>query len=63
MFFGNRHIFDLNIRAQHHIRESIVFRFPGNSDDAIVITYCILYANHYIYLEKLKDEHKNVDLM
>ncbi len=32
--------------------------FPERSDDAIVINYCILYAKHYTYLEKLK-ENKN----
>ncbi len=41
-----------------HIHESILFGFPGKSDDVIVINYCILYAKHYIYLEKLK-ENKN----
>ncbi len=48
----------LNIRDESHIHESILFGFPGRSDDAIVINYCILYAKHYIYLEKLK-ENKN----
>ncbi len=48
----------LNIRDELHIHESILFGFPGRSDDAIVINYCILYAKHYIYLEKLK-ENKN----
>ncbi len=43
---------------QSHIHESILFGFPGRSDDAIVINYCILYAKQYIYLEKLK-ENKN----
>ncbi len=42
-----------------------VFGFPGNSDDIIVINYCIPYANYYIYLEKLKEYNKtngfNVD--
>ncbi len=35
----------LNIRDESHIHESILFGFPGRSDDAIVINYCI-------YLEK-----------
>ncbi len=48
----------LNIRDESHIHESILFGFPGRSDDAIVINYCILYAKHYIYIEKLK-ENKN----
>ncbi len=47
----------LNIRDESYIHESILFGFPGRSD-AIVINYCILYAKHYIYLEKLK-ENKN----
>ncbi len=40
------------------IKKNILFGFPGISDDAIVINYCVLYAKHYIYLEKLK-ENKN----
>ncbi len=51
----------LNIRDELHIHESILFGFPGRSDDAIVINYCILYAKHYIYLEKLK-ENKNQNI-
>ncbi len=39
----------LNIQEKNHINESILFGFPGNSDDAIVINYCILHAKHYIY--------------
>ncbi len=38
--------FKLNIRDESHIHESILFGFPGRSDDAIVINYCILYAKH-----------------
>ncbi len=48
----------LNIRDESHIHESILFGFAGRSNDAIVINYCILYAKHYMYLEKLK-ENKN----
>ncbi len=49
-----------NIRDSEvsYIRESILFGFPGSSDDVIAINYCILYAKHYIYLEKLKEENK-----
>ncbi len=48
----------LNIRDESHIHESFLLGFPGRSNDAIVINYCILYAKHYVYLEKLK-ENKN----
>ncbi len=48
----------LNIRDESHIYESILFGFPGRSDDVIVINYCILYTKQYIYLEKHK-ENKN----
>ncbi len=41
-----------------YIPESILFGFPGSSNDAIAINYCTLYAKHYIYLEKLKEEIK-----
>ncbi len=43
-----------NIRKETHIHETILFRFPGGSDDAIIVKYYMLYAKHYIYLEKLK---------
>ncbi len=36
----------LNIRDESHMHESILFGFPGRSDDAIVINYCKLYAKH-----------------
>ncbi len=44
----------LDIYDEPHIHKSILFRFPGKSDDAIVINYCIFYAKLFIYLEKLK---------
>ncbi len=56
-----------NIREESYIHESILFGFPGSSDDVIAINYCILFTKHYIYLEKLKEKKKkkkfNVDLM
>ncbi len=42
----------LTIRDESHIHESILFGFPGRSDYAIVINYCILYAKHCIYRKK-----------
>ncbi len=39
--------------SQNNISNSKI----GSSDDVIVINYCMLYAKHYIYLEKLKDEN------
>ncbi len=39
-----------NIREESYIRESILLGFPGSSDNAIAINYCILYAKHYIYI-------------
>ncbi len=47
-----------NIREENHIHVSILFGFPGNSDDAIVTNYCILYAKYCVYLEKLIDKKK-----
>ncbi len=56
-----------NIKEESNIHESILFGFPGSSHDAIAINYCILYAKHYIYLEKLTEENKerefNVDFL
>ncbi len=54
---------DLNIRDESHIHHSILFGFPERSDDATVINYCILYAKHYIYLEKLKENKKQEPLI
>ncbi len=45
-------------KRRNHIHESILIGFPWNSDDAIVINYFILYAQYYIYLEKLKEKNK-----
>ncbi len=46
---------------------NLLFEFPGDSDNTIVTNYCILYAKHYVYLEKLKDKNKctsfNVDFL
>ncbi len=53
---------DFNIREESYIHESILFRFPGSCDDVIAIKYCILYAKHYIYLEKVKEENKKENL-
>ncbi len=52
----------------HIIQESILFGFPGKSDGAIVINYCIiLCAKQFIYLEKLNDNKEqnvlNIDLL
>ncbi len=44
----------------------ILILYFWSNDDAIAINYCIIYAKHYIYLEKLKDEIKkefNIDFL
>ncbi len=41
-----------NIKDYPHIHESTHFGFQGDSDDAIVINYCILYPKHFIYRKK-----------
>ncbi len=51
-----------NIREESYIHESILFGFHESSDDAININYGILYAKHYIYLEKFKEENKKENL-
>ncbi len=57
----------LSIQEENHIHESILFGFPGNSDDAIVMNYCIQHAKHYIYVEKFKNDNNksgfNVDVL
>ncbi len=50
-----------NIRKEDHIHELILFGFLGTHDDSIAINYCILYAKHYIYLEKLNDKTRKLD--
>ncbi len=45
------------MRDYPHIHESIPFGFPGDRDDAIAINYCILYAKHFIYREKLNNQN------
>ncbi len=56
-----------NLGEEQYIYESILFRFPGDSDNTIVTNYCILHAKQYIYLEILKDKNKytnfNVDFL
>ncbi len=56
-----------NIRYENDIHESILFGFPGISNEAVIITYFILHPKHYIYLEKLKEDNKtnvfNVDFL
>ncbi len=47
-----------NLGVEQYIYESILFGFPGDSDNTIVTNYCILYAKQYMYLEKLKDKYK-----
>ncbi len=58
--------FQLRRRAIY-IYESILFGFPGDSDNTIVTNYYILYIKQYIYLEKIKDKNKckrfNVDFL
>ncbi len=52
-----------NIREESYTHESILFGFPGSSDDAIAINYCMLYAKYYIYFKKLNEENKKENLM
>ncbi len=52
-----------NIIVENYIHESILFGFPGGRDDAIAINYCMLDAKYYIYLEKLKQENKEENLL
>ncbi len=46
-----------NIRDYPHIQESILFGFPGDSDDTIAINSCILYAKYFIYRKKLNNQN------
>ncbi len=41
----------------------ILILYFWSNDDAIAINYCIIYAKHYIYLEKLQEENKKENLM
>ncbi len=46
-------------RDYFNLHEPILFGFLGNSNDAISINYsnCILYEKHFIYREKLNNQH------
>ncbi len=52
-----------NKREESYIHESILFRFPGSSDDAFAINYRMLYAKYNIYFKKHKEEDKKENLM
>ncbi len=54
---GGTPLTGFNIRDYPSIQESILFGFPGDSDDTIAINYCILYAKHFIYREKLNNKN------
>ncbi len=41
-----------NLGEEQYTYESILFGFPGDSDNTIVTNYCILYAKLYIYICK-----------
>ncbi len=45
------------MRDYPHTHESFLLGFPRNSHDAIDINYCILYAKHFIYREKLNNQN------
>ncbi len=46
------------MRDYPHIHESILFGFPGDINDDIVINCCILYVKHFIYREKLNIQNR-----
>ncbi len=53
-----------NIREENHIHKYIHFGFAGNSNNAIVINYCILHAKYYVYVEIPENKNEksfNVD--
>ncbi len=41
-----------------NIEECVLFRFPGNNNDILTLTFCILYDNYYIYIKKLSNSKK-----
>ncbi len=52
------------MRDYPHIHKSILFGFPGHSDEAIATNYCILDAKHFIYREKLNNQNMlNIDFL
>ncbi len=53
---------NFNIRQQDDIIERTLFGFPGNTDKIIKINYCIIYAKHYIYQNKINNDN-NIDFL
>ncbi len=43
----------IDIRDSQVIEECILFGFPLNNDVMHVLKFCILYANYYIYIQRL----------
>ncbi len=53
---------NFNIRQQDDIIECIIFGFPGNTNNIIIMNYCIIYAKHFIYQKKINNDN-NIDFL
>ncbi len=48
------------MRQQDDIIERIIFGFPDNTNNKIIINSCIFYAKHFIYQKKINNDN-NID--
>ncbi len=46
------------MRLSSHTWINSFFGFPGESDDAIAINYCVLYDKHLIYRAKINNQNE-----
>ncbi len=53
---------NFNIRECEDIIECILFGFPGNKNNIIIIIFCIMYAKYYIYQKNIKN-HNNIEFL
>ncbi len=47
-----------DIRHANHLLENILFGFVGSNGITDVLSYCILYAKYYIYIQRLFNQNK-----
>ncbi len=45
------------MRQQDDIIERIIFGFPDNTNNKIIINSCIFYAKHFIYQKKINNDN------
>ncbi len=49
---------NFNIIECEDIIESIMFGFPSDKNNTIIIDFCIIHARYFIYQNKIKNDNK-----